>query len=105
MTDDVAVRRRPGGRSARVRQSVLDATLALLAERGLDGLTVAEVAELAGVHETSIRRRWQTRENLACDAMLNYSEQQLPIPDTGSLREDLATFAAEIAAYDSTPLG
>ncbi len=102
---EVAVRRRPGGRSARVRQSVLDATLALLGEGGLNGLTVADVAARAGVHETSIRRRWRTKENLICDALLNHSEQQLPIPDTGALREDLAAFAAELVAYLTTPLG
>jgi AcrR family transcriptional regulator len=102
---EVAVRRRPGGRSARVRQRVLDATLELLGESGWDRLTVAEVARRAGVHETSIRRRWRTKENLICDALLNYSEQHLPIPDTGSLREDLAAFARELAAYLATPLG
>jgi AcrR family transcriptional regulator len=102
---EVAVRRRPGGRSARVRQSVIDATLALLAEAGLDKLTVADIAERAGVHETSIRRRWHTKENLLGDALLNNSEQYLPIPDTGSLREDLVLFASELAAYLRTPLG
>jgi AcrR family transcriptional regulator len=99
------VRRRPGGRSARVRQSVLDATLALLSEGGLDKLTVADIAERSGVHETSIRRRWRAKENLICDALLNYSEQHLSIPDTGSLREDLAAFASALAAYLTTPLG
>ncbi len=102
---EAAVRRRPGGRSARVRQSVLDSTLALLGEGGLEKLTVADVAARAGVHETSIRRRWRTKENLICDALLNHSEQQLPIPDTGSLREDLAAFATELVAYLTTPLG
>ena len=57
------------------------------------------------MHETSIRRRWGTRENLICDALLNYSEVHLPIPDTGSIREDLAAFASELAAYLATPLG
>ena len=102
---EIGVRRRPGGRSARVRQSVLDATLAVLAEDGVDALTVAAVAARAGVHETSIRRRWRTRANLICDALLSCSAQQLPIPDTGSLREDLTAFATEAAAYDATPLG
>jgi AcrR family transcriptional regulator len=102
---EAPVRSRPGGRSARVRQSVLDTTLTLLAERGLDRVTVADIAECAGVHETSIRRRWRTRENLICDALLNYSEVHLPIPDTGSLREDLAAFASELATYLTTPLG
>ncbi len=102
---ETAVRRRPGGRSARVRQSVIDATLALLAEAGLDKLTVADIAERAEVHETSIRRRWCTKENLVADALLNNSAQHLPIPDTGSLREDLVSFASELAAYLRTPLG
>jgi AcrR family transcriptional regulator len=102
---EAAVRRRPGGRSARVRASVLDATLAVLGEGGPERLTVAEVAVRAGVHETSIRRRWRTKENLVCDALLSQSEQQLPIPDTGSVREDLATFVSELAAYNETALG
>jgi AcrR family transcriptional regulator len=100
-----AVRRRPGGRSARVRQSVLDATLTVLSEEGVDKLTVADIAERSGVHETSIRRRWGSKENLICDALLNYSEVHLPIPDTGSIREDLGAFASELAAYLATPLG
>jgi AcrR family transcriptional regulator len=105
MTSELAIRRRPGGRSARVREAVLDATLRALAEVGAERLSVADVADRAGVHETSIYRRWRTRENLVTDALLNFSEQQLPIPDTGSLRGDLATFAAELAAYLQTPLG
>jgi AcrR family transcriptional regulator len=102
---EAAVRRRPGGRSARVRRSVIDATLALLGEGGLEKPTVADIAERAGVHETSIRRRWPTKESLIYDALLNNSEQYLPIPDTGSLREDLTVFASELAAYLATPLG
>jgi AcrR family transcriptional regulator len=102
---DAGVRTRPGGRSARVRASVLQATLDALAEVGIDQLTIAEVADRAGVHETSIRRRWRTREKLVCDALLNYSSEHLPIPDTGSLREDLVVFARQLADYDATALG
>src|SRR6476661_1140204 len=65
-------RPRPGGRSARVRRAVLDATLDVLHLHGMDGLTVAEVSTRAGVHETSIYRRWGTRENLMIDALLAY---------------------------------
>jgi AcrR family transcriptional regulator len=45
-----------GGRSARVRQAVLDATSEALIEHG-PRLRIADVAALAGVHETSIYRR------------------------------------------------
>ena len=99
------VRRRTGGRSARVRGAVLQAALEAMAEHGLDGVTISEIARRAGVHATSIQRRWGSRENVALDAMLTYSQEKLPIPDTGSLRDDLIAFARSIAAYLDTPLG
>lgn len=105
MSSDPEIRRRPGGRSARVRQAVLDAALQAVAEAGIEKLSIADVAARADVHETSIYRRWKTKENLSTDALLNYSEQHLPIPDTGSLRGDLIAFGNELAAYLATPLG
>jgi AcrR family transcriptional regulator len=99
------VRHRPGGRSARIRQSVIEATMAVLRDRGWDQFSIAEVASRGGVHETSIYRRWGTRERLATDALLTTGEQDLPVPDTGTLRGDLAGFATEISRYVSTPLG
>lgn len=105
VTDTQHAVRRPGGRSARVRRSVLDATLAVLRDGEWDRFSVAEVASRAGVHETSIYRRWGTRERLATDALLAAGELHLPVPDTGSLRGDLAGFATAICQYMSTPLG
>jgi AcrR family transcriptional regulator len=102
---DTDVRRRPGGRSARVRQAVLDATLELLGEQGADALAVSEIALRAGVHETSIYRRWGTREDVIIDALLSNSEQLLPIPDTGSLRSDLIAFAVSLDEYLNSTLG
>jgi AcrR family transcriptional regulator len=99
------VRHRPGGRSERIRRSVIEATMAVLRDRGWDRFSIAEVACPAGVHETSIYRRWGTRERLATDALLTTGEQDLPVPDTGTLRGDLAAFATEVSQYVSTPLG
>ena len=102
---DTDVRRRPGGRSARVRESVIDAALVVLSSNGHDALTVSEVAARAGVHETSIYRRWGSRENLIIDALLSASQEFLPIPDTGSLRADLIAFANSLGAYLNGTLG
>jgi AcrR family transcriptional regulator len=99
------VRRRPGGRSAEKRSAVLAATLDLLAETGPSGLSIAEVAKRAGVHETSIYRRWATRERLSIEAMTELSDTLLPVPDTGTLRGDLVAFGHELVAYDESPLG
>jgi AcrR family transcriptional regulator len=102
---DTDVRRRPGGRSARVRQAVRDAALEVLSGEGADALTVGEVAARAGVHETSIYRRWGSRENVIIDALLSASQEFLPIPDTGSLRGDLIAFATSLGAYLDSALG
>jgi AcrR family transcriptional regulator len=97
--------RRPGGRSARVRAAVLQAALEAMAEYGAGGVTISEIARRAGVHATSVQRRWGTAENVTLDAMLTRSQEELPVPDTGTLREDLIAFARLIAAYLATPLG
>jgi len=99
------VRRRTGGRSARVREAVLKATLNAVAEHGADAVSISEIARHAGVHETSIYRRWSTREHLVLDALLDYSQAKLPIPNTGALRDDLVAFATAVTAYLDSPLG
>ncbi|MFI6920453.1 TetR/AcrR family transcriptional regulator C-terminal ligand-binding domain-containing protein [Nonomuraea spiralis] len=63
------------------------------------------IARRAGVHETSIYRRWGSPEQLFVDAMLSYSKQELPVPDTGTLRGDLIALARSVTAYLTTPLG
>ena len=100
-----AVQRRPGGRSARVRAAVLQAALEAMAEHGPGGVTISDIARRAGVHATSVQRRWGTAENVTLDAMLTRSQEQLPVPDTGTLRGDLIAFAQLVAAYLATPLG
>jgi AcrR family transcriptional regulator len=96
--------RRPGGRSARVRALVLDATLALLADDAT-GFTIPRVAARAGVHETSIYRRWGTREALIMDAVSTRINAEIPVPDTGSLRGDLLASLGSSAALLTSPLG
>lgn len=103
--DEASIRRRTGGRSARVREAVLKATLQAVVEHGADAVSISEIARQAAVHDTSIYRRWPTKDHLLLDALLDYSESTLPIPDTGTLRGDLVEFATEVSAYLASPLG
>lgn len=100
-----SIRRRPGGRSAKVRSAVLTATLELLAESGPEGVNIAEVATRAGVHETSIYRRWKSSQRLILDAMVGHSAELLKTPDTGSARGDLVALGQELVDYGTSPLG
>ena len=92
-------------RGEHVRRTVLAAAVDELADNGVAGSTVAGVARRSGVHETTIYRRWITRENLLVDAMLNRSAQAIPPPDTGSTRGDLLAIVRAVIAYVTAPGG
>ncbi|MEU3011293.1 TetR/AcrR family transcriptional regulator [Nocardia asteroides] len=104
-TEEDPPQRRPGGRSARVREAVHQAVLDAIVEHGVDRVGIPDISRRAGVRDSSIYRRWGSRENLILDVLLEYSGRVLPIPDTGTFEGDLAGFAAELAAYLATPLG
>ncbi|MFD7641644.1 TetR-like C-terminal domain-containing protein [Kitasatospora sp. NPDC059795] len=88
-----------------MRRAVLDATVRLLAEGGLDAASVSAVAAAAGVHETSVYRNWGTRERLLLEALADWTDHALPLPDTGTLREDLRQLLTALAAFLDTPEG
>ncbi|GAA4069878.1 TetR/AcrR family transcriptional regulator [Actinomadura miaoliensis] len=90
------LRRRPGGRTARIRTQVLDAVLAELGERGYDGLTMEAVAARAGVHRATVYRRWGDVGGLLADVLDAAGDDAWQPPDTGSLQGDLAALNHEI---------
>jgi len=93
---------RPGGRAARVRTAVLKAALEELGRHGAD-LTIDDVAACAGVHKTTVYRRWPTKEQLLTDAVVSHVERAMSVPDTGDIDVDLGMLARAIAATLRTP--
>jgi AcrR family transcriptional regulator len=79
---------------------ILQATIDLLVERGIEGFSVDTVAANAGVSKTTIYRWWGSRAQLIHAAI---SSQQQPFvePDTGSLREDLSVLLHQLTGYVS----
>jgi len=86
-----------------VRSAVLQAALEELAAGGVAALSIEAIAQRAGVHKTTLYRRWGTRENLLLDALLEQGRERVPIPDTGSLRDDLVAYGQEIVASVGLP--
>jgi AcrR family transcriptional regulator len=101
----LAGRTRPAGRGPQVRTAVLAATLAELTETGYAALTVDNVARRAGVHKTTIYRRWKDRASLVSDAMTNLAATQVPFPDTGDIDTDLQWLARSFVAFLNSPAG
>jgi AcrR family transcriptional regulator len=83
-------------RVRRSRKAVLAATLQLLAEAGLGGVSVDEVARRSGVAKTTIYRHWPSRSALLLDACSNLGAKS-QAPDTGTLKGDLTALATNMA--------
>ena len=98
-------KRRLGGRSAHVRSAVFHATIDLLQTRGYEALSIADVAVRSGVHETSIYRRWKTKEMLVVETLRTRVREELPIPDTGTFRTDLIELLREVRRLLQSPVG
>ncbi|CDR13158.1 TetR/AcrR family transcriptional regulator [Streptomyces iranensis] len=81
-------RRRPGRPRLDADEQILSAALALLAEEGFQRLTIAAVADRAGVSKPAIYRRWSGKAEVVAAAIAN-SHRDRPDP-VGDLRQDLA---------------
>ena len=75
-------------RVARTRTTVLGAAIDLLAERGYSGFSVESVVERTGIAKTTLYRHWPTRDDLLAAAIARLDDAG-PIPDTGSVRQDI----------------
>ena len=84
---------------------VLDVTLEALAEQGFHSLSVPAIAERAELNKTSVYRRWPTKGALVTAALERALGHRAPLPDTGSLRDDLLAFAQGAVAFVHSPVG
>ena len=72
--------------------------MAALVEHGYESLNVEDVAQRAGVHKTTVYRRWPTKAELVADAVRERSADRVEVPDTGSLAGDLQALARAVVA-------
>lgn len=94
---------RTGGRSARVRQAVLEAAVAELTEHGYEALSFPRVAERAGVHLSTLHRRWAGKPELILDLGTVLTETMVREPQLESLRADLLAHSQAVAAMLRVP--
>lgn len=77
----------------------------LVGERPWGELNIPVIAQRSGVHPATIYRRWGTVSGLLNDVVADQLARVAPVPDTGSLRGDLESYAADAAGHVAGPLG
>jgi AcrR family transcriptional regulator len=89
-------------RSPDADAAILGATREALAEQGWGGLTMADVAQRAGVAKTTLYRRWANRNELVVDALAALFDE-LRLPDHGSLTADIEDVVLQFAGLLERP--
>jgi AcrR family transcriptional regulator len=103
MPSDAAVSRRTGGRSAVVLSAVRRAVEELVREHGSERVSIPMVAERAAVNPSSLYRKWGDISTLVNEVASYRLDPDRPLPDTGTVDEDLAEWAKELARHFSKP--
>jgi AcrR family transcriptional regulator len=104
--DDVGVpARRPGGRTARNREAVFAATIDELGRQGYAQVSIELIALRAGVHKTTIYRRWGNKDALIADALAQAALDRTDVNDTGDIDEDMRTLARAVVVTITSAAG
>ena len=96
MAKQASPRSRPGGRTARTTEAVYEAAIAELGDRAYDEVGIDSIAARAGVHKTTVYRRWGTKDRVIAEALDLAAEQRVTVPDTGDVGHDLRALALAV---------
>ncbi|GAB3416185.1 TetR/AcrR family transcriptional regulator [Flindersiella endophytica] len=82
-------RERPRGRprNPETDRAILQAALSLFIERGIEGMSIEQVAKRAGVGKLTVYRRWASKEELAAHAIEWMVEESRDWPSNGEMAQ------------------
>lgn len=88
---------RPRGRprSEATHRAILEAAFRVLQSEGYASASIERIAEEAGVAKQTIYRWWPNKAHLFLEVLGDRAEQAAPLPDTGSLAQDLESLLAD----------
>jgi AcrR family transcriptional regulator len=96
---------RPGGRTARTTAAVYAAAIDELSSRDYHDISLETIAARAGVHKTTLYRRWHTKAELVTQALARAARSRIQVPDTGGVESDLRGLARSVGEVLSDPRG
>ena len=95
MENDATARSIGRPRDQRADSAILQATLELIAERGVHAFRTEDVAARAGVGKGAIYRRHPSKDALVMASVAALVHQEIVVPDTGSTHADLLALMRE----------
>lgn len=91
-------------RSRASEEAILSATLELLSEIRIRDLTIEAIAQKARVGKNTIYKWWPSKTYIALDAFRSTLDKTIPIPDTGSVEQDLKQLVRSSISMPSTAM-
>jgi AcrR family transcriptional regulator len=101
-----ANRRTPTGAAVMrqdVTDSIVEATLDELAEKGYQGLSMDAVARRAGVGKSALYRRWPSKQEMTISILAQLGVPLAETADTGSFRGDIRALLDAIVLWFTDP--
>jgi Transcriptional regulator len=92
-------------RSEKTKNAVLSAAYELLLENGFGAVTIEKIAERAGVSKATIYKWWPNKAAVILDAFFDAAVVRLPVPDTGSVINDMIIQVNNLANFLLSPEG
>ncbi|NMG08412.1 TetR/AcrR family transcriptional regulator [Brasilonema sp. UFV-L1] len=89
-------------RNQRSHQAILKATAELLEEKGYRDICIEAIASRAGVGKQTIYRWWPSKAAVVMEAYSEKATQNIPTPDTGSVKQDLYQILQQLFAILTT---
>lgn len=76
-------------RSESTEKAILNSAHVLVTEKGFQDVTIEGIAKHAGVSKATIYKWWPNKAAVVADSFFTTLKEQYPVPDTGSVIEDL----------------
>ncbi|WP_419872431.1 TetR/AcrR family transcriptional regulator [Candidatus Pristimantibacillus sp. PTI5] len=86
-------------RNIETQNSILSASYDLLLEIGFGAVTVEKIADRAKVSKATIYKWWPNKAAVVMDGFLSAASARLPVPDTGSVFQDILEHATNMARF------
>ncbi|MEK4473546.1 TetR/AcrR family transcriptional regulator [Paenibacillus sp. FSL R7-0048] len=86
-------------RNVETEKSILSASYDLLLENGFGAVTVEKIADRAKVSKATIYKWWPNKAAVVMDGFLSSAADRLPVPDTGSVFDDILMHATNLSRF------